>query len=87
MVRPNSQADKPDRYNGAHHCGPPKQRFPRKNRNDFGEDGERGKDQDVHFRVAEYPKDVLPQNSGPAVLGIEEVRSQVPVQQQHNLTR
>ena len=54
---------------------------------DFGRKGEGGKHEHVDFRVSEDPKEVHPDDGGAAGLGIEEMPSQVPVDDEHELRR
>ena len=42
-------------------------------------------DQNVNFRMSEDPKEVHPEHSRAAGLGIEEMASQIPIDQQHDL--
>src|SRR4029453_14972015 len=43
------------------------------------------KNQDLHLRMSKYPKEVHPERGGPTRLRIEEVPSQIPVHEQHDL--
>ena len=49
----------------------------------MADDAEAGKDDDVHFRVAEEPQDVLVQHRVTAAGRVEEVRAEVAVHEQH----
>ena len=46
-----------------------------------------GNDQDVDFRMSEDPEEVHPQHGRAAGLRIEEMASQIPIDQQHDLCR
>ena len=75
VVRPNAQAHEGDADRGPDHNGIPENRFARKYRNDFGHEGEARNNQDVDFRVAEYPEEMHPDRGRAARLGVEEMPS------------
>src|SRR5580765_2337934 len=62
VMSPNAQTQDRDGNTRGRDKFVTENRFPRKNRNDFGDDGEGGKGHDVDFRMAKCPKNVLPQN-------------------------
>ena len=87
VVRPHAQAEEADGERGRHHDGVAENRLAREHRNDLGDEGEAGNDQDVHFGMAEDPEEVHPDDGRAAGLGVEEVAAQVAIDQQHDLRR
>src|SRR5271168_2201551 len=87
MVSPDAHADKSDAEGGGHHHRIAENRFTRENRDDFGGEGESWNDQDINLRMAEDPEKMHPDNGRTSGLGIEEMRAQITVDQQHRLRR
>ena len=76
---------KPIATRGRHHDGIAEDGFARKHRNDLGDEGERGHDQDINFGMAEDPEEVHPDDRRSTRLGVEEVAAQIAIDQQHDL--
>ncbi len=84
-MRPHAETDKPDGTDSTYHGRSAENRFPRENRNHFGENRESREDQNVYLGMSEDPEEMLPQNRRTAGLRIEKVATQKPVNQQHDL--
>ena len=59
-------------------------RLAREDRDDLGDEAEHRQDQHVDLGVAEEPEEVLPEQRRAAGLGVEEVRAELAVEQQHD---
>src|SRR5262245_51111889 len=87
VVRPDAQADEGDHHHRRDHNRVSEDGLARKDRNDLREAGEGRNDQDVDFRMAEDPEEMLPQHRGAAGLRVEEARAEKAVQQKQDLRR
>ena len=85
VMRPDAHADETDGQRGGHHDRIAENRLAGKYRNDFGNEGKGGDHQNVDFRMAEDPEEVHPQYGGASGLRVEEVRSQVAIEAEHDL--
>src|SRR5271167_3930788 len=84
-MSPNTHTDKADGNGSEHHDRVAENGFAREHRNDFRSESEGWEYQDIDFRVAKDPEEVHPDHGGTAGLGVEEMRSKIPVDQQHDL--
>jgi hypothetical protein len=85
VMRPDAHRDERDADGRADHDRVAEDRFAREHRDDFGREGECGEDQHVDFRMAENPEEVHPQHRGSARLCVEEMPTQVAIDEQHQL--
>src|SRR5882672_31530 len=84
-MSPHAEADERDRARCRDHHGVAEDYLAREYRDDLGCEGEDRNNQDVNLGMTENPEEVLPQNSGAAGLGIEEVRAEESSEQEHHL--
>ena len=78
---------KADADRGRDHHRISENRFAGKYRNDFRHEGKARNDQDVDFRMSEYPEEVHPEHGRATGLGIEEMAAQIAIDEQHDLRR
>ena len=83
VVRPHDEADAADGDHGIGHAEIAEHRLLREGRDDLADHAEARQDQDVDFRVAEEPEQVLEQDRIAAAFGREEGGAEVAVGQQH----
>jgi len=83
VVGPHDEADEADGHHGVGHGQVTEHRLARERRDDVADDAEARQDQDVHFRVPEEPEQVLVHDRVAAAGGVEEVRVEVSVREQH----
>src|ERR1019366_4695235 len=87
VVRPHAEADKADADGGGDHRRIAEDGLARKDGDDLVGKREGRQNEDVNLRMPEYPEEVHPEHRGAAGLRIEEVRAQVAIEQQHDLSR
>ena len=85
VVRPDGHAQEPDRHRGRHHDRIAEDCLPREDRNNFGDESERGDHEDVDLRMAENPEEMHPDDGGTSGLRVKEVPAEIAVNQQHDL--
>ena len=83
VVRPDDEAQRPDRDQRPDHRQVAEDRLAREGGDHVGDQAEAGQDHDIHFRVAEEPQDVLVQHRVAAAGRVEEGEAEVAVHQQH----
>jgi hypothetical protein len=83
VVRPDHEADAADRHHGIGHAEIAEHRFARERRHDLTDHAEAGQDENVDFRMAEEPEQMLEQQRIAAALRIEEGGAEVAVGEQH----
>ena len=83
VVRPHEHAEERDARGGRGDRLVAEDGLAREHGQDLGEDAEGGQHEDVDLGVPEEPEQVLPQQRRAALVGVEEVRAEVAVQQQH----
>ncbi len=83
VVRPDDEADEADRDHRIGHAEIAEHRLLREGRDDLADDAEARQDEDVHFRMAEEPEQMLEQDRITALVGLEEGRAEIAVGQQH----
>ena len=84
VVRPHAPAEEADRDAGEHDDRVAEQRLAREHRQDLGDDAHAREDEDVHLGMAEDPEQVLVQQRIAAGRGVEEVRVEVAVHEDHD---
>ena len=80
MVSPHAPAHEPDCDTGEHHGAVAEDRLTAEGWDDFGDDAEARKDEDVHLGVTEDPEEVLPQERISAGFSVEEVGAEEAVE-------
>ncbi len=83
VVRPDDEADRADRNHGVSHAEITEDGLLREGGHDVADDAEAGQDQDVHFRVAEEPEQVLIEDRVTAAFRREKCRAEIAVRQKH----
>ena len=81
VMQPDHERQQADDHRGQHHRAVAEQRLPRERREHFGEDAERGQDQDVDLWMAPGPDEVHEHHHVAAGLVREEVEAEVAVEQ------
>ena len=80
VVTPDGEAEEADDGAGEDDDRVAEERLAGEGRQDFRDDAHRGEHEDVHFRVAEDPEEVLPQDGLAAGGGVEEVGAEGAVE-------
>src|SRR5258708_4678248 len=86
-MSPYAEADERDRPRCRNHHGVAEDYLAREYRDNFGGEREGRNDQYVNLGMPENPEEVLPEYCGAAGLGIEEVRAEEAIEQEHHLRR
>ena len=79
VVRPDREAQGPDRGRGDDEGPVAEERLAGEDRDDLADDAEGGQDEDVDLGVAEEPEDVLPEHRAAAQRRVEEAAAVVAV--------
>ncbi len=83
VVRPDEQRVEPDRDGREDDRRVAEDRLAREDGEHLGDDPHHRQDHDVDLGVAEEPEDVLPEHGVAALVGLEEVRVSLPVEEEH----
>src|SRR5262249_14196953 len=87
VMRPDTQTHEGDANRGPDHDGITEYRLAGKYRNILRHESEAGNNEDVHLGMSEYPEKVHPKDGRSACLRVEEVPSEISIDQQHDLSR
>ena len=83
MVRPYHEADDADENHGIGHAQVPEDRLPGEGGDHLADDAEGRNDDDVDFRMAEEPEQMLPEDRIAAARHVEERGAEITVGEQH----
>jgi hypothetical protein len=83
MVRPHDKTEETNGRHSEHHAQITKDRFAGEGSHHFADHTESWQDQDVYFRMAEEPEQMLEQHWIAAACRIKETRAEITVGQQH----
>ena len=85
VVGPDANAQNADGDSRRHHDGVPENHLSGEHRDNFGCVREARNNQDVDLGMAKEPEEVLPEDRIPTGLGVEEMRAQEAIEEQHHL--